>query len=156
MIDLECRTGMEELSWRLDALEHNLVSVLDFLAFLFDSEIGQNFEVGLFGIMFPEIDLQVRETRKSTNWWGSLKRDVTHPTATFVYNTCYHLFRKRSCMAVHLLALASWPRQQYDTSQLYVLQRSITRKSQSAVHGTRRRRQVHLSPPFSGSRSKNV
>ena len=31
-------------------------------------------------------------TRKLTSWWGSAKRDVTHHTATVVYNTSYHLF----------------------------------------------------------------
>ena len=49
-------------------------------------------------------------TRKPTNWWVSAKRAVTHPTATVVYNTCYHLFQKRPCMTLHRLAWASWPR----------------------------------------------
>ena len=36
-----------------------------------------------------------QEIRKPANWWGSAKRDVTHPTAvTVIYNTCYHLFQK--------------------------------------------------------------
>ena len=30
-------------------------------------------------------------TRRPTNWWGTAKRDVTHPTATVVYNICYNL-----------------------------------------------------------------
>ena len=41
------------------------------------------------------------KTKKPTNWWCSAKRDVTHPTVTVVRNTCYHLFRKRSCMTVN-------------------------------------------------------
>ena len=57
-------------------------------------------------------------TRKPTNWWGQCKRDVTHPTATVVYNTSYHLFWKRSFVKWHRLACASWRRQQHDTSQL--------------------------------------
>ena len=36
---------------------------------------------------------EIFKTRKPTNWWGSAKRDVAHPTATVVYNTCYNLFR---------------------------------------------------------------
>ena len=48
--------------------------------------------------------LSLIKTRKPTNWWGSAKRDVTNPTATVVYNTCYHLFRKCSYMTVHRLA----------------------------------------------------
>ena len=32
------------------------------------------------------------QTRKPTNWWGNAKCDITHPTATGVYNICYHLF----------------------------------------------------------------
>ena len=38
------------------------------------------------------------------NGGGSAKRDVTHPTATVVYNVSYHLFRKRSFTTVHRLA----------------------------------------------------
>ena len=38
------------------------------------------------------------KTRRPTNCRGNTKRDVAHPTATVVYNTCYHLFRKRSCI----------------------------------------------------------
>ena len=41
------------------------------------------------------------KTRRPTNSWDSAKRDITHPTATVVYNACYHLFRKRSCIAVY-------------------------------------------------------
>ena len=33
-------------------------------------------------------------TREPTNWLDSAKHDVTRPTATVVYNTCYHLFQK--------------------------------------------------------------
>ena len=41
------------------------------------------------------------KTRRPTSWWGSPKREVTHPTATVVYyNACYHLLRKRSCITV--------------------------------------------------------
>ena len=58
-------------------------------------------------------------TRRPTNWWSSAERDVTHPTATVVCNTCHHLFRKRSCITMHRLAWGNWPRQQYDTSHLY-------------------------------------
>ena len=47
------------------------------------------------------------KTRRSTNWWSSAKRDLTHLTATVVFNACYHLFRKRSCIPVHRLAWAS-------------------------------------------------
>ena len=36
---------------------------------------------------------RLNKTRRPTNWWGSAKRDVTHPTATVVYNACHHLFR---------------------------------------------------------------
>ena len=36
-------------------------------------------------------DVDALETRKPTSWWGSAKRDVTHPTATVVYNTKYLL-----------------------------------------------------------------
>ena len=61
---------------------------------------------------------KANKTRKPTNWWGNATRDVTHPTVTRVYNICYHLFRKRSCLTVHRLAWASWPRQQDDTSHL--------------------------------------
>ena len=32
---------------------------------------------------------------------------VAHPTATVVYDTCYHLLRKRSCMTVHRFAWTS-------------------------------------------------
>ena len=46
-------------------------------------------------------------TRKPTNWWGSAKRDVSHPTATVVNNTCYHFFRKRSCVTLNRLTWAS-------------------------------------------------
>ena len=35
------------------------------------------------------------------------KRDVMHPTATVIYNACYRLFRKRSCMTMHQFAWAS-------------------------------------------------
>ena len=68
---------------------------------------------------------------------GTAQHDVTHPTVTVVNNTCYHclfvcyvnkplftysltyhLFRKRSCVTVHRLAWASWPRQQCDASHL--------------------------------------
>ena len=38
---------------------------------------------------------------------GSAMRDVTHPTATVVYNACYHLFRKCSYTTVHRLAWAN-------------------------------------------------
>ena len=63
--------------------------------------------------------LEGKSTRKPTNWWGSAKRDVTHPTATVIYNTCHHLFRKRSYLTVRHLAWASWPQQQYGTGHLY-------------------------------------
>ena len=61
----------------------------------------------------------VKKTRRPTNWWGSAYCDVTHPTATVIYNACYHWFRKRSCITVHRLAWVNWPRQQYDTSHLF-------------------------------------
>ena len=32
---------------------------------------------------------QAIRIRKPTNWWGGVKRDITHPTANVVY---YHLF----------------------------------------------------------------
>ena len=41
------------------------------------------------------VRFQPAKTRRPTNWWGSAKRVVTHPTMTVVYNTCYHLFRKK-------------------------------------------------------------
>ena len=44
--------------------------------------------------------------RRPTNWWGRAKLDVTHPTATVVYNACYRLFRKRSFITVYRLAWA--------------------------------------------------
>ena len=37
-------------------------------------------------------------------WWGSAKRDVTHPTVTVIYNACYHLFQKHLCVTVCRLA----------------------------------------------------
>ena len=42
---------------------------------------------------------RLHKTGSHTYLWGSAKRDVTHPTATVVYNTYYHLFRKRSYTA---------------------------------------------------------
>ena len=53
--------------------------------------------------------------KKAHQLWGQCE---TRPTTTVVYNACYHLFRKRSCMTVHRLTWASWPRQQYDTGHL--------------------------------------
>ena len=38
-------------------------------------------------IIFNLVD--VDGSRKLTNCWGSAKRDVTHLTATVVYNACY-------------------------------------------------------------------
>ena len=57
-------------------------------------------------------------TRRPTNRWGSAKCDVTRPTATVVYNACYHVFRKRSCITDYQLSLANWLWQQYDTCRL--------------------------------------
>ena len=70
------------------------------------------------------------KTRRPTNWWGSAKRGVAHPTATVVYNVCYHLFRERSCITVHRLAWADWPRQ--NASHLCNIEKYTTRKPQSA------------------------
>ena len=67
------------------------------------------------------------KTRKRTNWWGSAKRDVTHPTATLSI----------------ILAIA-WPgidsHGQIDPDNNTTPARSITRKSQWAFYITRRRR----------------
>ena len=63
---------------------------------------------------------------KPQNWWGSAKRDFTHPTATIAYNTCYCLFRKCSCTTVH-------GRVDHDNNMTpvnYLMHGSITRKSQ--------------------------
>ena len=65
-----------------------------------------------------EQNSQTDKTRRPANWWISAKRDVIHPTVTVVYNACFHLFRKRSCITVCRLVLANWPRQQDDTSRL--------------------------------------
>ena len=46
----------------------------------------------------------VNSTRKPTKWWCSTKSDKIHPRVTVVYNACYHLFRKRLCRQMHLLA----------------------------------------------------
>ena len=42
----------------------------------------------------------------------------TYPRATVVYNTYYHLFRKRLCTSMYLFAFATWKRQQYKHSHL--------------------------------------
>ena len=60
--------------------------------------------------------LKQNQTRRPTNWWGGAKRDVTHSTATVVYNACDHFLRKRSCIT--RFAWANWPQQQHDTSHL--------------------------------------
>ena len=52
---------------------------------------------------------QAQRTRRPTSRWGSAKRDVTHPTVTVVYITCYHLFT-----FMHY----RWQRQRYNTSHL--------------------------------------
>ena len=46
---------------------------------------------------------RVKQEGPPTSWWGSAKRDVTLPTATVVYNACYHLLRKRSCTTLYRL-----------------------------------------------------
>ena len=79
------------------------------------------------------------KTRRSTNWWSNAKPDVTHPTATVVYDAGYHLFRKCSCIPMYRLALANWPWQQYDTSHLWDAQKYIVRKPQSANGNNSRR-----------------
>ena len=49
----------------------------------------------------------IEHIRKLTNWWGSGKRAVSHPTAAVVYNASYRWFRKRLCTPMHLLACAT-------------------------------------------------
>ena len=82
----------------------NVKTIEGYAAFKFEAACISNF-----------LDIK---TRMATDWWGSAKRDVTHPTSNVVYNACYHSFRKRSRVAVYRLAVANLPRQQYDTSRL--------------------------------------
>lgn len=56
------RTGMKELSWRFDALKNNLIVILNFLTLFLDSEVGNYFQMCMFGIKFVQIDLQLPKT----------------------------------------------------------------------------------------------
>ena len=90
---------------------------------------------------------QVLYTRWPTNWWGSAKRDVTHPTVAA------SIIPAIACSEnVH-----AWPgidqhgpvdRVDNMTPANHVMHRSITRKSQSPFYVTHRLRWVHLSTNF--------
>ena len=69
------------------------------------------------------------KTRRPTNWWGSGKREDTHPKATVLYNASDHFLRKRSCIT--RLAWVNWPWQQHDTSYFYVMHRPSNRNQPS-------------------------
>ena len=45
----------------------------------------------------------INESRRPTSCCCCAKRDITHPTTTVVYNACYHLLRKRSCITLYRL-----------------------------------------------------
>ena len=49
--------------------------------------------------------------RRPTNWWAVRNATSFIPQRLPYIYTCYHLFRKRSCMNVHRIAL-HWRRQQ--------------------------------------------
>ena len=66
----------------------------------------------------------VLPNKKAHQLVGSAKRDVTHTTATVVFNAGYHLFRKRVCIAVHRLAWAI-DRDNNTIPAVYVMHRSI-------------------------------
>ena len=71
------------------------------LRVFYNSQIKQNSSLALDEVIASESSSSSYpgrlndSTRRPTNWWSSAKRDVTHTTATLVYNTCYHLLSPR-------------------------------------------------------------
>ena len=79
-------------------------------------------------------------SRKPPNWWGSAKRDASHPRPTVVYNTafvftCSENVSARPCIYSHM---------RFERNN----------NTKISIYATRWRRQVHLSPIFGVKKQK--
>ena len=88
-----------------------------------------------------------KRTKKSTNLWGSAKRDHTHLRTTVVYNVCYYMIRKRLCSSMCDFDCA------YGRTRMCDLNATIMK---TAICVMRRRRQVHLSHIFWDKEQKGL
>ena len=93
------------VSWvRFNKTESNNFTNIQFVKFLPKCILGGGSRVHA---IHKTVSINLRKTRRPINCCCSAKRDVSHPTATVVYNACYQFLQKRSCITVHRLAWAN-------------------------------------------------